>query len=51
MIIKDQKYSIRLVNLETGRFSERAVNDATLIVLRHIELRGVIQILDARKEA
>lgn len=50
MIIKDdQKYFVRLVNLQTGKFSERAVNDATLIVLRHIELRGVIQILDVRE--
>lgn len=47
MIIKDdQKYFVRLVNLQNGKFAERAISDGALIVLRRIELRGVIQILD-----
>lgn len=51
MIIKDdQKYFVRLVNLHTGKFAERAISDGALIVLRRIESKGVIQILDVRKE-
>lgn len=46
----DQKYFVRLVNLQTGRFAERTVGENTLDTLRHIEAKGVIQILDVREE-
>lgn len=42
----NQKYIIRLVNLQTGKFAERAIGEATLYTLRQIEATGIIQILD-----
>lgn len=45
----DQKYIVRLVNLQTGRFAERVVREITLDTIRNIESKGVIQILDVRE--
>lgn len=46
----DQKYIIRLVNLQTGKFAERAISEGALYTLRKIEATGIIQILDVREK-